>query len=200
VTTPDNGRSYTEGKLMQHSISIDPEQLEQRIARFATLKGTTEAFVDSRLPGGEKENFKLVAAGKGVFENREMRPAISIPHNINMSWVLIPPGGGSNLHDHPGSGAELFIPVDGPITLYWGENGENETTLEKFDCVSVPAGLMRGFRNDAGSPVLMLAIVDGGPKGGGSVRWHPSVLERAADAGVQLDADGKLMQNAPSSR
>ena len=193
--------SYTEDKFMAQSISIGKEQLEQleqRIARFASLKGTTEAFVDSHLPGGKKENFKLVAAGKGVFENRDMRPAITIPHNINMSWVLVPPGGGSNLHDHPGSGAELFIPVDGPITLYWGENGENETTLQKFDCVSVPEGLMRGFRNDAAKPVLILAIVDGGPKGGGNVRWHASVLERAADTGVRLDAEGKLTKEAPT--
>jgi hypothetical protein len=100
---------------MQLSVPIKGEQLENRIARFERLPGTSTAFVDSRLPGGQKRNFKLVAAGKGIFENPDMRPAISIPHNINMSWVLIPPGGGSNLHDHPGSGAELFIPVDGPL-------------------------------------------------------------------------------------
>jgi quercetin dioxygenase-like cupin family protein len=183
---------------MQLSISIDKNQLEQRVARFGQLPGTSVAFVDSRLPGGQKTNFKLVAAGNGVFENPDMRPAIKIPHNINMSWVLIPPGGGSNLHDHPGSGAELFIPVDGPITIYWGENGDQETVLQKFDCFSVPEGLMRGFRNDQDRQILMLAIVDGGASGGSSVRWHPSVLKRAADTGVFLDANGKLMQAEPS--
>lgn len=183
---------------MQQSISVSPEQLEQRIARYGKLPGTSNAFVDSRLPGGQKQNFKLVAAGQGVFENPDMRPAIRTPHNINMSWVLIPPGGGSNLHDHPGSGAELFIPVDGALTLYWGENGEHQTSLQKFDCVSVPEGLMRGFRNDGERPVLMLAIVDGGAAGGGRVRWHLSVLERAAQAGVVLDANGKLSQEARS--
>ena len=181
---------------MQQTISMSQEQLDHRIARFGKLAGTTTAFIDSRLPGGQKQNFKLVAAGKGIFENPDMRPAIQAAHNINMSWVLIPPGGGSNLHDHPGSGAELFIPVDGPLTIYWGENGENEAKLQKFDCISVPEGLMRGFRNDADTPVLMLAIVDGGAGGGGSVRWHPSVLRRAADAGVRLDANGKLMPDA----
>ena len=183
---------------MPQSVAIKSEQLEHRVARFENLAGTSTAFVDSRLPGGQKRNFKLVAAGKGIFENPDMRPAIGIPHNINMSWVLIPPGGGSNLHDHPGSGAELFIPVDGPLTIYWGENGEQETTLQKFDCISVPEGLMRGFRNDTDHAVLMLAIVDGGVGGGGSVRWHPSVLERAGDTGVYLDADGKLTQQAPA--
>jgi mannose-6-phosphate isomerase-like protein (cupin superfamily) len=184
--------------MQEQSISVDKAQLEQRIARFANLKGTTSAFVDSRLPGGQKTNFKLVAAGKGVFENRDMQPAIGVPHNINVSWVLIPPGGGSNLHDHPDSGAELFIPVDGPVKIYWGENGEHETTLEKFDCISVPESLMRGFRNDGNQPVLMLAIVDGGAAGGGRVRWHPSVLERAAESGVYLDADGKLVEQSPA--
>lgn len=179
---------------MEQSTSINKEQLELRIARYGKLPGTTGAFVDSRLPGGQKQNFKLVAAGKGIFENPDMRPAIPMPHNINMSWVLIPPGGGSNLHDHPGSGAELFIPVDGPLTIYWGEDDEQQTTLQQFDCVSIPEGLMRGFRNDSDKPVLMLAIVDGGVGGGGSVRWHQSVLERAAKTGVYLDANGKLAQ------
>jgi mannose-6-phosphate isomerase-like protein (cupin superfamily) len=132
---------------------------------------------------------------------RERAPSCNIPFTSTTSssnnallWVLMPPGGGSNLHDHPGSGAELFIPVDGPLTIYWGENGERQTTLQKFDCISVPEGLMRGFRNDTDQPILMLAIVDGGTKGGSSVRWHPSVLERAAESGVHLDADGKLTQ------
>lgn len=181
---------------MQHSIPMSSDELEKRIARYGTLASTTAAFIDSRLPGGQKRNFKLVAAGKGVFENPDVRPAIPVAHNINMSWVLIPPGGGSHLHDHPGSGAELFIPVDGPVTIYWGEGGEQQTTLQKFDCVSVPEGLMRGFRNDAEQPVLMLAIVDGGAAGGGNVRWHPSVLEQAAQSGVYLDAEGKLTQSA----
>ncbi|WP_158290015.1 cupin domain-containing protein [Ramlibacter sp. WS9] len=179
---------------MQQSTSTSKEQIERRIARYGELPGTTSAFIDSRLPGGQKQNFKLVAAGKGIFENPDMRPAIPVPHNINMSWVLIPPGGGSNLHDHPGSGAELFIPVDGPLTIYWGDDGEQQTTLQKFDCVSIPEGLMRGFRNDGDKPVLMLAIVDGGAAGGGSVRWHQSVLERAAQTGLYLDASGKLAQ------
>lgn len=181
---------------MEQATFFSKEQLEQRIARYRELSGTTTAFVDSRLPGGQKQNFKLVAAGKGIFENPDMRPAIAAAHNINMSWVLIPPGGGSNLHDHPGSGAELFIPVDGPLTIYWGETGEQETILQQFDCISIPEGLMRGFRNDSDRAVLMLAIVDGGASGGGSVRWHPSVLERAAKTGVYLDTNGKLAQQA----
>lgn len=180
-----------------HSTPTSQDPLAQRIARYRQLSGTHSAFVDARLPGGQKQNFKLVAAGKGIFENPDMRPAIPMPHNINMSWVLIPPGGGSNLHDHPGSGAELFIPVDGPLTVYWDEGEQQRTLLEKFDCVSIPEGLMRGFRNDTDRPVLMLAIVDGGAAGGGSVRWHPSVLERAAQTGLTLDADGKLIQNEP---
>jgi len=186
---------------MKLSLEMEKEELENtRVARFGQLTGTNAAFVDSQLPGGRKRNFKLVATGNGIFENRDMRPAIAVPHALNMSWVLIPPGGGSNLHDHPGSGAELFIPVDGPLTIYWGEKGDQELELEKFDLISVPEGLMRGFRNDTDHSVLMLAIVTGGEAGGSSVRWHPDVLRRAAEIGVHLDVHGKLVADESSQQ
>ena len=57
--------------------------------------------------------------------------------------------------------------------------------------VSVPTGVYRGFRcitneDDA----LMLAIV-GGPEAG-NVAWHPSVIDRARETGLEVDDDGNL--------
>ena len=177
---------------MATTTEILPSEMEARTARFRNLKGSEGAFVDSFLPSGRKKNFKLVSAGLGIVEDETMRPAINAPHGLNMSWVHIYPGGGSNLHDHPGSQAEIFIPITGPVTIYWGSSGQYEIGLAPHDCISVPEGVMRGFRNDTQSPVLMLAIVDGGAAGGSRVKWHQDVLAAAEKAGVTLDENGKL--------
>ena len=142
------------------------------VARFAELKGNKAGFLDTALPGGAKENLKLI--GRGSSENA-MAPAISGDHRYVMNWVKIPPGGGSRLHAHPTE--EVFIPIEGSITIYWiGPEGKQESLVAgPRDCVSVKGGVMRGFRNDGKAEALMLTIVTGHDAGGPLV-WHSDVI------------------------
>jgi quercetin dioxygenase-like cupin family protein len=142
------------------------------VARFAELKGNKAGFLDTQLPGGAKENLKLI--GRGSSEN-PFPPAIAGNHRYVMNWVRIPPGGGSRMHSHPTQ--EVFIPVQGVMTLYWlDEAGLQQTvSAEPRDCVSVEGGVMRGFRNDGEQEALMLTIVTGHDAGGPLV-WHAEVV------------------------
>ena len=139
------------------------------LARFVELTGNDRAFLDTSLPGGRKENLKLI--GVGSSENPRL-PAIGGDHGYVMNWVRVPPTGGSRMHSHPTP--EVFIPIDGRMTVYWIDNDgtEKSTTVGECDCVSVGGGVMRGFRNDTDAPILMLTIVSG-HKAGGSLTWHP---------------------------
>jgi len=168
---------------------IDPKQMEEtRTARFKNLDPLEMAFVDSLLPGGRKQNLKVI--GRGVVENPNMRVPITEDHGFTVSWIRLPPGGGAHLHSH--LTPEVFIPFDGPIRVFWGDNGQHSTVLEPKDTISVPVGVMRGFRNETDRTIVMLAMV-GGESGGGSVTWHRKVLEDAArDTGLGLDEKGKL--------
>jgi len=169
--------------------NIDVAEMERtRTARFGRLKAFDLAFVDSLLPGGRKQNIKVI--GKGVVENPEMNPPITEDHGFTVSWIRVPPGGGAHLHSH--QTPEVFIPIDGPITVFWNDDGQTSTALEPLDCISVPTGVMRGFRNHTDRTVLMLAMV-GGHTGGGSVTWHEDVLRRAAEeTGLSVDERGQL--------
>ena len=53
---------------------------------------------------------------------------------------------------------------------------------------------MRGFRNDGDTYAHMVAVVGGDDNG--KVEWAQSVLERAAETGMRLDADGNLIVDA----
>jgi quercetin dioxygenase-like cupin family protein len=142
------------------------------VARFADLKGNKASFLDTALPGGAKENLKLI--GRGSSEN-PLPPAIAGDHRYVMNWVKIPPGGGSRLHSHPTQ--EVFVPIEGSMTIYWiGPRGEQQSiAAAPKDCVSVEGGVMRGFRNDGTAEALMLTIVTG-HDGGGPLIWHSDVI------------------------
>ena len=56
--------------------------------------------------------------------------------------------------------------------------------------VSVPAGVMRGFRNIGENYAYMMTIVGG--TDAGRVLWPEAVLMKARETGLKLDADGNL--------
>lgn len=164
------------------------QQIElTRTARFKNLKPFGLAFVDSLLPEGRKKNLKVI--GKGVVENKDMLPPISDDHGFTVSYIVVPPEGGAGLHAH--KTAEVFIPINGELHVLIGEAME-ELVLQPLDVVSVPVGVMRGFRNRTGKELIVLAMV-GGHTGGGAVTWHEDVLERAArETGLGIDEGGQL--------
>jgi quercetin dioxygenase-like cupin family protein len=167
------------------------EQFKQieatRLARFKQLKPFGLAFVDSLLPEGRKKNLKVI--GRGVVENVAMQPPIAEDHGFTVSYIQVPPGGGAGLHSH--RTFEVFIPINGPMTVLIGDDKE-EMQLQPLDVVSVPTGVMRGFRNHNDFELTILAMV-GGHTGGGAVTWHDEVLSRAAsETGLALDDKGNL--------
>lgn len=160
-----------------------------RVVRFKDLKPFSLAFVDSLLPDGRKRNAKVI--GKGVVENPAMSPPITEDHGFTVSWILVPPGGGAGLHSH--KTAEIFIPINGELTVIVGDDSE-EIALQPLDVISVPTGVMRGFRNKGTVELKVLAMV-GGDTGGGAVTWHEDVLTRAASqTGLAVDSVGRLVK------
>ena len=160
-----------------------------RVARFKDLKPFSLAFVDSLLPDGRKRNAKVI--GKGVVENPAMSAPIAEDHGFTVSWILVPPGGGAGLHSH--KTPEIFIPINGVLTVLIGDS-DQEIELQPLDVISVPTGVMRGFRNKGTTELKVLAMV-GGDTGGGSVTWHEDVLSRAASqTGLAIDAAGNLIK------
>ena len=57
--------------------------------------------------------------------------------------------------------------------------------------ISVPPGVMRGFRNAGDTEGYLMAILGG--TDAGHVAWAPQVLERAKETGLGLDAQGNLV-------
>ncbi len=169
------------------SVQISKQEMLKRVARFKELQPSRQAFVDSRIPGHERLIFNVI--GRGVTEDASLKPAITDAQGFNLTLVHATPGKGAALHTHPT--VEVFIPLSGEWAIYWGDDGENEIVLGQWDTISVPPGVMRGFRNTGNQDAYLMAILGG--TDAGRVAWAPAVLEKARQTGLQLDEQGNLI-------
>jgi mannose-6-phosphate isomerase-like protein (cupin superfamily) len=179
------------------SPNLSVAEMLKYVARFKELRGSEEAFVDSRLPNSRR--FKINLIGMGVVEKEgdpNLSPNIPLPaHGFNLGMIQAEHGNGAALHAHKTE--EAFMPLVGPWAIVWraGEE-EHEIVLEPFDTISVPVGVHRGFRYVGEGKGVLLTLI-GGPDPG-KVDWHPSVLEAAAATGLHRDAQGQLAALAPA--
>lgn len=169
------------------SVQMSKSEMEKRVARFKGLKPSTQAFVDTLIPGHERKIFNVI--GRGVTEDTTLQPAITDARDFNLTLVHAEPGKGAALHAHPT--VEVFMALSGRWAVYWGDQGEHETILDQWDIISVPPGVMRGFRNAGTQDGYLMAILGG--TDAGHVAWAPQVLERAKGTGLKLDAQGNLV-------
>ena len=166
---------------------VSREEMLSRTAKFDDLAPSPVAFVDTKLPGHERDIYNVI--GAGVTEDANLKPAITAVEGFNVTYSAAEPGKGAALHSHPT--VEVFIPMSGKWSVYWGDDGENEVILGPWDVVSVPVGVMRGFKNVGTEHAFLMAIIGG--TNSGKVDWAESVLAQAAQTGLRLDETGNLV-------
>ena len=166
---------------------VSREEMLSRTARFDELRPSPVAFVDTKIPGHERDIFNVI--GMGVTEDAALEPAIAAVEGFNLTYVGAEPGKGAALHSH--TTVEVFIAMSGKWAIFWGDEGENEVTLDQWDVVSVPVGVMRGFKNVGSEHAYLMAVLGG--TDAGKVAWAESVLARARETGLTLDEEGNLV-------
>ena len=82
------------------------------------------------------------------------------------------------------------MPIDGKLAVFWGDKGENEVVLGPLDTITVPIGVMRGFRNDDDKTIHVIAIVGGDD--GGRLEWHEELIKEAKAHGGKLSDSGYI--------
>jgi mannose-6-phosphate isomerase-like protein (cupin superfamily) len=173
--------------MAKKQVSMD--QMLARTARFKGLEKSKQAFVDTRIPGYARDIFNVI--GAGVTEDPNHVPAITAVEGFNITYIAAEPGNGAALHSH--TTVEVFIAMSGRWSVFWGNDGENQIELDPWDVISVPVGVMRGFRNIGDSHANLMAVLGG--TDAGKVDWAKSVLAQAADTGLALDAEGNLVES-----
>lgn len=148
------------------------EEMEARVARFAALQPTQD-YVDAGIPGCERRTYRVLGTASD---------APLAAEGFHMNLVCCEPGKAAPLHNHLTQ--EVFVALSGRWKVFWGPGGERSVWLERWDTVSIPPGVSRGFRNVGDEAAWLLGMASGTDPG--LINWPASVRAAAQAAGVTL--------------
>jgi len=183
---------------MKHP-KVSQKEMAERVVRFSNY--TTEnavplMFIDSFLPGHRRLNYAVI--GDTASENTDFEPILSQPHKFQIGmFKAMPNGNGPAYHTH--DYVELFLPLEGKWRFYWGNDPqgepEGEFILEKWDLISFPPGVWRGFENISDSPAWCFAVLEEhNVFEGKDPYWAPSVIRSAKEHGFEADDQGRMIK------
>jgi mannose-6-phosphate isomerase-like protein (cupin superfamily) len=142
-----------------------------QVIRFEELIPNWRAFPEAHLPENHRGFYQYI--GPGASDNP--MSAVAIGENFPFGIVVAGPGRGAPLHAH--TTEEVFVALAGRWQVYWGEpDDQTVLTLEPYDAVTVPAPVMRGFRNAGRGDGFLMALLGGGMPP--PPIYHPTVLEQ----------------------
>ncbi len=164
-------------------------QIRDRFIPFSSLRYSTEAFIDYRIPGcAPKKNYALI--GPGVSQNPNQPVSLREKHGFQVGGVAMPPGKINPPHMH--FTAEVFICVKGKWDLHWEFNPEPlKAEIGPGDIASVPTWIYRGFQNVGDNEGFMFTAL--GQDDTGGILWGPQTLQAAREQGVHLTEDYRII-------
>ena len=162
------------------TITVSPEEMESRIARFHNLK-----------PILAMQNDKIPLAARDYIYARRLLPVISSKggegpfgpapiaeaDGYSITLAVCAPNQGPGLHAHHET-HEIFTCLKGVFKIQWGDDGEYETVLNQFDTVSVPPGVCRSFTNIGDDEGCLQVLITGGVHDMQDIAFPPSVAEQ----------------------
>ena len=147
-------------------------EMEARVARFRALEPTSD-YVDSAIPGCERTTYRVLG----------FRPDAPLAaEGFHLNIVCCEPGKSAPLHNHLTQ--EVFVALSGRWQVFWGPDGGRSVVLERWDTISIPPGVSRGFRNVGSEPAHLMGMASGHDPG--MINWPAQVRAAAAAVGVAL--------------
>ncbi|NWF71045.1 MAG: cupin domain-containing protein [Chloroflexi bacterium] len=178
------------------------EGMAKRVVRFDELKhqGIPLMFIDSILPQHWRMNYAVI--GDTASENPDFaaKRAITDPHKFQIGMGFAPPGCGPAWHTH--DYVEMFFILEGQWRFVWGynedpEKPDGEFILNKWDMISLPAGVWRRFEVCGAGIGWFFAVLEAHEVfTGKDPYWPPSVIQQAEAMGFRADEAGQMVKPA----
>jgi len=181
------------------SNPISKEEMLSRVVRFSDYtkeKAVPLMFIDSFLPGHHRLNYAVI--GDTASENPDYEVMLQQPHKFQIGmFKVMPHGNGPAFHTH--DYVEIFLPLEGKWRFYWGNDPEQEpegdVILERWDLISFPPKLWRGFENISDQPAWCFAVLEQHDVfESKDPHWAPSVIRKAKEYGFEADETGRMIK------
>ena len=168
------------------------EEIESRVSRFSDLKPMSTARDLAWVGQDAMDVFyarKLMPVilddTKNPFGNEA--PIIGAAGST-MFVSIMPPGQGPCLHSHNGT-FETFMVLEGTIEYHIGDPVEHIIKLDKWDVLSCPPNVYRGFNNIGQSDAVQLTVITGTGEGRDDVSMPDSIAKQ-----VEQDFGKKVVE------
>jgi uncharacterized RmlC-like cupin family protein len=159
----NNNENDSQGRIAMTTNSLNPAQMEARVARFKKLQTyQTQNLATQGIPPGAME--KITARkvypvmAPADYQGRSAGAPVKGPRGLIVSIAECEPGNGPGLHRHLNT-VENFMCLVGRFEIAWGDHGEHKLVLEPLDMISVPRGENRSFRNVSGETGRLLVMI-----------------------------------------
>ncbi len=175
------------------TISVSPEDMEARIARFQNLKPIA-AMQNDKIPLEARDHIyarKLLPVISSKGGEGPFGPApIAEADGYSMTLAVCPPNQGPGLHAHHKT-HEIFTCLKGTFKIQWGDDGTHAIVLNQFDTISVPPGVCRSFTNIGDDEGFLQVLITGGVHDMQDIAFPPSVAEQIDQTGPGVLAEIK---------
>ena len=176
------------GRPAVKTVQMNATEMEERIGRFSELEPLM-VLQDEDVPLGAKDlvyarKVMPIVSPKGMVGPLVGNAPIQ-EGDFTLICTVCPPGQGPGLHAHHRT-TETFTCLDGRFKVYWGDEGEHETVLERYDTVSVPPGVCRGFTNVGESEGILQVLITGGIHNMDDIAFRPAMADALAAFGPEV--------------
>ena len=172
------------------TIRISNAEMQGRVARFDQLEAL-EAQKSARIPVEaadivwSRKLLSVIGLEEGLDTPINSAAPIRGAGGITVTLAVCPPGTGPSLHAHRAT-YETFTVLQGRFELYWNDDGGERVELSRFDTISVPPGVCRGFTNVSGEEGILQVIISGGIHDLNDIDFSPKAAVRIEALGPGL--------------
>ena len=184
------------------STPVTQAQMEARIVRFKEMVPRPKPSTPGVPPAVTEfmtadRNYSYLAPameGQSIIQQYAALTGGDAGDAISLSIAECSPGNGPALHAHVNT-VEAFFCLRGRFEVEWGDQGECSVTLEPWDFIDVPKGVVRTFKNIGDADGALLVIIQGNRDEFDDVVTPPYVAQQleerfGADVVAKLDAGG----------
>lgn len=172
------------------TIRISDGEMQGRVARFERLQAL-EAQKNSGIPVEaadivwSRKLLSVIGLEEGLDTPINSAAPIRGAGGITVTLAVCPPGTGPSLHAHQAT-YETFTVLQGRFEVYWNDDGGERVELNRFDTISVPPGVCRGFTNVSGEEGILQVIISGGIHDLNDIDFSPKAAARIEALGSGL--------------